>query len=295
MTPSVHARLRSLHRRLPALQAASPVAARERAAALEWLEAHAWVGAEATMLGEQLLAAEAESHRALQAAVRRGDGPAALPPWWPRRIGAGEDYDYLDNLLAGLLALPEPAPPQRPDAAELVRYQPTPARHIVDLLRRTRPRAGDVLVDLGAGLGHVPLLAAACTSAHCVGIEREPAYVDSARAAAASLALPRVRFVAADVRAVELSAGTLFYLYTPFRGAVLRGVLDRLQALAARRPLRVCSFGPCTAELAAECWLQAEAPVVPGRVAVFTAAPGGAAGTARRLATGGSGRGRPRA
>ena len=43
---------------------------------------------------------------------------------------------------------------------EMVAYQPTPARHAFDMIGRAGLREGDVLFDLGAGLGHVSMLAA---------------------------------------------------------------------------------------------------------------------------------------
>jgi len=88
-----------------------------------------------------------------------------------------------------------------------------------------------------------------------VGIEIEPAYVVCARAAAAALDLRNVHFVQGDARTADLSTGTVFYLYTPFKGEVLREVLERLRQEATRRRIRVCAFGPCMAEVAAQPWL----------------------------------------
>jgi hypothetical protein len=64
-----------------------------------------------------------------------------------------------------------------------------------------------------------------------------------------------VEFIALDAREAALSDGNVFFLYTPFRGALLQEVLEKLRAIAARRPIRVCSFGPCTPELAQTSWL----------------------------------------
>jgi hypothetical protein len=83
------------------------------------------------------------------------------------------------------------------------------------------------------------------------------------------LNLGRVTFVQGDVREADLSAGTVFYLYTPFEGAMLREVLDMLQAEAARREIRICTLGPCTAAVAQERWLQAAGSWEIHRPAVF--------------------------
>ena len=184
-------------------------------------------------------------------------------------VAPGESYDHLDDLVSGVLHFSQPEPPIRSLAAEMVAYQPTPARHIFDLLERAPCTEQDVLVDLGCGLGHVPLLAAICKGTRSVGIEREPAYVCCARQSAAELNLPNVTFFEQDARNADISAGTLFYLYTPFRGAMLRAVLDALRSAAARRAIRVCTFGPCMSVVAAEAWLEPLAPSEPGRVGVF--------------------------
>jgi precorrin-6B methylase 2 len=138
----------------------------------------------------------------------------------------------------------------------MVFYQPTPARHIFQMLARLALGEDDVLIDLGSGLGHVPLLVAIATPARSIGVEWQGAYVAAARQCAQELGLARARFVQGDAREADLSAGTVFYLYTPFGGDMLRAVLDRLQVEARRRPIRVCTLGPCTQSVARESWLQ---------------------------------------
>jgi hypothetical protein len=186
-----------------------------------------------------------------------------------RRLAAGLRAD----LRAGrgrerLLQLEAPAAVPEPEA-EMVFYQPTPARHVFDLVARSALGAGDVFVDLGSGLGHVPMLVGLCTDARATGIEWQPAYVERARAAAAALQLQRVVFVQQDARAADLSTGTVFYLYTPFTGSILRAVLDALRVEAGKRPIRVCSYGPCTHVLAREPWLASPEPVEADRIALF--------------------------
>jgi hypothetical protein len=67
----------------------------------------------------------------------------------------------------------------------------------------------------------------------------------------------------------DLSAGTVFYLYTPFTGSILSSVLSRLRREAAARPIRICTYGPCTSAVAGESWLEATAAPVPHRIALF--------------------------
>lgn len=248
-----------------------------RAAALEWMES-AWLelagNATAQALRARLEHADDLLHRRLRAMVRAGLGPRLFQRWREKADTAprGEGYDSLDELVAGVLRLSDPGSELRPLAPEMVFYQPTPARHVLDMLVRTALGPRDVLVDLGSGLGHVPMLAALCTGARALGVEWQPAYVASARRAGRALGLEAVRFVAADARGADLSAGTVFFLYTPFSGSVLRAVLDALRAQAARRPIRVCTFGPCSRIVAGESWLRADGPPALDRVVTFDVA-----------------------
>jgi hypothetical protein len=266
-----------------------------RAASLDALEAHveARLGAlaEAGPLGPGLraLLARAKSLRRRLAGangrVLRGlrkrilagrSTPEALRRAVQRCAGPSRDdggYDALDALAAQLLLTDAPAEPRLPLEPGLVAYQPTPARAILALIERARLGPRDRFYDLGSGLGQVAALVALLSGARATGIEREPAYCDYARRCAAGLRLQGVDFVQADVRHADLGGGTVYYLYTPFRGAILAQVLQRLRQEAAQRPLRVCSYGPCTLELAEAGWrpLPDGAPLGPDTVAVFQA------------------------
>ena len=63
--------------------------------------------------------------------------------------------------------------------------------------------------------------------------------------------------------------GTLFYLYTPFAGSILRAVLAALAAQARQRPIRVCTFGPCVRTIAQERWLDPEDGADAQRICFF--------------------------
>lgn len=279
-------RMTSLDSALDRLEAnaalALPRNLRDRAEALDWLErmfpeplpgegtAHTELDARAQALRQHLEAADARLFQALRGAVLQGRGADSLAPWLDDMPAGGDAYDHLDALLSGILQLEPPAAPSIELSAEMVFYQPTPARHIFGLLRQLRLAPHDVLVDIGCGLGHVPLLAAILTGARSFGIELEPAYVASARRAADALGLDRVRFDIADARAADYTAGTVFYLYTPFRGAVLRDVLDALRAQSRQRAIRICTYGPCTTAVAREEWLEPTGHVSTERVVVFS-------------------------
>jgi hypothetical protein len=229
----------------------------------------------AETLRERFEADGAALHAALRDDIRRGNGAESLRLIVEGDTGdrapcaPGESYDFLDELLSGILELDPPEATGTDLTSEMVRYQPTPARHIFDLIARADPREDDVLVDLGSGLGHVPLLVAICTRARAVGIELEPAYVECARRSAAALRLERATFLAHDARSADFSVGTVFYLYTPFAGSILRRVLDALREEARRRTIRVCAFGPCVPAIVAEEWLELVGTAASDRLTMF--------------------------
>jgi hypothetical protein len=257
-----------------------PAAFTSRADAVDRLDLHL-VGVphsdargRAERLIEAMEAIDRELFDHLRERIRVGEGRQALSPWIGGEVLPGQHYDALDALLAGVLAIDEPEGDPSP-CPEMVSYQPTPARHIVDGIRRASISAGDVVLDLGSGLGHVPMLVHILTGARTRGVERAPAYVDSATRAASALALSDVRFVAGDARDAELSGVDVFYLFTPFLGSVLRDVLRRMEAEAASRPLRVVVLGPCARTFARMPWLRSDDPdpSATDRIVVFRSSP----------------------
>jgi len=157
----------------------------------------------------------------------------------------GLEYDDLDALVAGILStdqlVEEAGVTWDP---EMVPYQPTPARLILELLPELRLSERDVFVDVGSGLGTVPALVSLLTPARAVGIEWHPSYCAYARERVRALNLSSVSFVQQDAREADFSGGTVFYMFTPFKGTMLRDVLQRLDREGRRRKLRLCVYGP---------------------------------------------------
>jgi hypothetical protein len=124
-----------------------------------------------------------------------------------------------------------------------VGYHASGVAAILQMLIEVPVVAGDVLVDLGAGLGKVVLLTRLLTGASVRGVEMQPALVSRAREAADRLGLQDVTVAQGDAREADLAGGTVFYLYAPFTGPVLVEVMDRLRCVATRRAIVVCTLG----------------------------------------------------
>ena len=182
------------------------------------------------------------------------------------RETASPGYAPLDVLLAGVLDAGE-LPDELPCSPEMVAYQPAPGRIILALLEQLRP--GDVFYDLGSGLGRVVIAAALLSTVRAKGVEFQPTFCEYSAHAAAGVNV-QAEFIAMDAREAELADGDVFFLYTPFRGALLQSVLMRLQAIAEHKPIRVCTFGPCTPEVARATWLELHTGSLdPEQLAVF--------------------------
>jgi hypothetical protein len=231
----------------------------------------------ATRLRDDFEAVNAALYNSIREDVQSGTAPANLLQQILQLAGEdaianpapGLSFDPLDDLLSGILQMEEPQASPAPLEPEMVFYQPTPARHLLRLISSGTIKPDDVFIDIGSGLGHVPLLVTILTGARSIGFELEPIYTAMAQQCARDLRLHNATFVQTDARNADLSQGTFFYLYTPFTGALLADVLERIHQQAVQRPIRIAALGPCTAALAEQPWLTAATPPECGRITVF--------------------------
>jgi len=167
-----------------------------------------------------------------------------------------EGYDCLDALVNGLL-LTEDAPEEvRQREPEMVFYQPTPARIVLEMVEKADLRPDDVFYDIGSGLGQVAILVHLLSGVRVKGVEVEPAYCDYARRCANGLNLSQVEFANVDAREADYSDGTVFFLYTPCEGRMLERVLERLEDESRKRSIRLHTYGPCTLQVSRQRWLR---------------------------------------
>lgn len=118
------------------------------------------------------------------------------------------------------------------------------ACRIADFLQTTNPCGDDVVFDLGSGSGKLALTVAASAVTRVRGVEYGASYVTAATRSAEFLGLRNLGFDHADVRDVDLSTGTIFYLYYPFNGEVARTVAQTLGHLGRQKAITVYAYGP---------------------------------------------------
>ena len=168
-----------------------------------------------------------------------------------------DDLDVFINGLSPFQAMPEQTKDLEP---EMVYYQKTPARVIFELVEKAHFTNEDVFFDLGSGLGQVAILVNLLAEITVKGIEFEPAFCNYAGDCAAALNLPNVTFINIDARKADYSEGTVFFMFTPFRGEILQEVLEILREESLQRKIKLITYGPCTAQVALQSWLHAAAP-----------------------------------
>lgn len=172
------------------------------------------------------------------------------------------EFDGLDALLASVILWPEAPSESRARTSGMIRYEPTPANIILELVDSIPFLPQDVFIDIGSGLGLVAILVNLLTGIPTVGIEYDPAYCAYAQTRATEFGLSNVSFINADARQADLSQGNIFYFFTPFIDEIFDSVLEKLRLLAKKRPIYVCSYGTCTVELAKLPWLQIRDPAM---------------------------------
>ncbi|MGI6368840.1 MAG: hypothetical protein ACOX2L_10900 [Anaerolineae bacterium] len=166
------------------------------------------------------------------------------------------EHEPVDRLVDGMLGLGESAVEPTFYDRDYVHLEDTPVRVLLDLIDHVPLSAGQCFVDLGSGLGRAAILVHWLTGATVEGIEVQPAYHARAEALAASLGLERVHFVLGDAAQADLSQGDVFYLFTPFKGRILRAVWATLAQQARLRPLTVCTYGAVSLAAAQQPWLR---------------------------------------
>ena len=195
----------------------------------------------------QVLAALALAGGRVADRLRSGSlGHAAFRAHWeelgfaPHAEGAGTPADdFLDGMFhVSRLAVDEAR------AAFAMLNLASRAERVADFLGVTQPQADDVVFDLGSGSGKLALTVAASTAARVRGVELVGAYVDEASRCAAHLGLGNSDFVQADVRELDLSQGTIFYLYYPFHGRVAQAVAQTLGRLGRAGDITIYASGP---------------------------------------------------
>lgn len=198
---------------------------------LAWPRAGEGARDDLSALHARLAARALEAHAATRGQIRegalRGDALRACFD-----AMAPEIRDHAIEEILGIAYPPLAEPPREP---EIIPYAPSGYAEIVHALDVTALGPSARLVDVGAGLGKVTMLAALLTGARALGIERDAALCGRAASAAAALGLDeRVTLLAGDARAIDAGDVDVVFMYLPCTGSVLDEVLARVMTRGFR-------------------------------------------------------------
>ena len=164
--------------------------------------------------------------------------------------------DGADTLLDGLMALKGWQPKIQAYGPHLAHYDPTPASLALELVAHVPITSAQRFMDIGSGLARNPILVHLLSGCLAYGIEIDPLLHARVVAALETLGLEQVTLLSGDARAADFSLAEVFFLYTPFTGPVLHSVLSRLERRARSGPITICTYGPCTFDVARQIWLR---------------------------------------
>lgn len=166
----------------------------------------------------------------------------------------------MDQFL-GIATKPRDAAPHRNQHADSYACEPIDYPLARRLIRAVALAPGDVVYDVGCGMGRIVCLAARQTVTRCVGVEISESFAAAARDNAQRLRSRRspIDIIHADATTLDYADGTVFFLCNPFGEATMRIVLDRIGRSLASHPraLRIGYANPMHEDLLQESgWLQ---------------------------------------
>jgi predicted RNA methylase len=162
---------------------------------------------------------------------------------YKKETGSVPNWQVADWYINGILDINET--PSRATELEkgMVFYDPTNVGGIMDLIDTIPIAATDVVYDIGAGLGRVPMVVNLLTGAKTRGVEYDPVYTQYAEEKKRALGLSEVVFINADARNVDYPDATIFYLYAPFGEDILKEVVKKLYDQAKQRKIKIALCG----------------------------------------------------
>ena len=106
------------------------------------------------------------------------------------------------------------------------------------VLRGVKPGPQDVFCDIGSGMGRILCVVAREPVRKCVGVELLEPLCQIARRNAISLRGRKapIQIVCGDATTVDLSEGTIYFMFNPFGGETLRDTLENIRCSLSQKP-----------------------------------------------------------
>jgi len=110
--------------------------------------------------------------------------------------------------------------------------------NVQKVLRVVKPGPQDVFCDIGSGMGRILCVVAREPVRKCVGVELLEPLCQIARRNAISLRGRKapIQIVCGDATTVDLSEGTIYFMFNPFGGETLRDTLENIRCSLSQKP-----------------------------------------------------------
>jgi precorrin-6B methylase 2 len=118
------------------------------------------------------------------------------------------------------------------------RYATIGYRYVRKIVQVVKPGPEDVFYDIGCGMGRILCIAAQRPVRKCVGIELQEPLCQIARRNASSLRGRKapIEVVCGDATTVDLSDGTIYFMFNPFGPETLRDTLENIRGSLSQNP-----------------------------------------------------------
>lgn len=118
------------------------------------------------------------------------------------------------------------------------RYATIGYRNVRRILRVVNPGREDVFYDIGCGMGRILCVAALRPVRKCVGVELLEPLCEIARQNANSLRRRKapIHIIRGDAATVDLSDGTIYFMFNPFGPDTLRDTLENIRCSLSHKP-----------------------------------------------------------
>lgn len=179
-------------------------------------------------------------------------------------------FDDADVFVRELFAL-NSVPERSSKLAKYCReYEPTPIRLVLNGLSRIDLKEGDVFVDVGTGLGIIPITVGFYYGIRAIGIEIEESFVKAGSEVVSRMSLKDIEIRCEDANRASFSDGSVFFFFSPVEKNILENICRKLSTEAESRTIHILSLFDSSRVFLEQEWLHSDSKTYdPDRVMVF--------------------------
>lgn len=140
---------------------------------------------------------------------------------------------------------------------EQFKYEGTPLAYVLSFIDEFNPSEKDIIYDLGCGYGRVVIHGALACPAKFIGIEIVEDRVKTAQSLISHMELENAEIKPGNVSSMDISDGTIFFLFNPFKVETLEKIGSQLKKIAQNHQIKIATWGGPSNEFFKQCdWLE---------------------------------------